>query len=119
MFQVAAETLARLDWPDLVARLAACARTPGGRARAEGPLFEAEPAGMRERLAETSEARALLDGAALPPLDGVHDLDGALLRLAKGGALTAPELLAIASTLGALRATARFLAARADAAPRL
>jgi DNA mismatch repair protein MutS2 len=118
-FQVAAETLARIDWHDLVARLEACARTPGGRARAGGPLFEAEPAGMRERLAETSEARALLDLGSDPPLDGVRDLDGPLLRLAKGGALAAPELLEVASTLGALRATARFLAAAAETAPRL
>jgi DNA mismatch repair protein MutS2 len=118
-FQVAAETLGRLDWDDLVARLAACARTPGGRARAQGPLFEAELAGMRERLAETSEARAVLDEGGEPPLSGVHDLDAPLLRLAKGGALTAPELLEVGATLAALRATARFLAARAEAAPRL
>jgi DNA mismatch repair protein MutS2 len=118
-FQVAAETLARLDWHDLVARLEACARTPGGRARAAGPLFEAESAGMRERQAETSEARAILDEGAEPPLAGVHDLDAPLLRLAKGGALAATELLEVASTLGALRATARFLAARAAGAPRL
>ena len=118
-FQVAAETLARLDWLDLVARLEACTRTPGGRARAAGPLFEPDPQRMRERLAETSEARALLDSGQEPPLAGVRDLDGPLLRLAKGGALAAPELLDVASTLGALRATARFLAASAEPAPRL
>ena len=118
-FQVAAETLARLDWLDLVARLEACTRTPGGRARAAGPLFEPDAQRMREGLAETSEARALLDSGQEPPLGGVRDLDGPLLRLAKGGALAAPELLDVASTLGALRATARFLAASAEPAPRL
>ncbi|HVH05164.1 MAG TPA: endonuclease MutS2, partial [Myxococcota bacterium] len=118
-FQVAAETLARLDWQDLVARLESCTRTPGGRARAAGPLFEPDPQRMRERLAETSEARALLDAGQEPPLGGVRDLDGPLLRLAKGGALAAPELLDVASTLGALRATARFLAGSAETAPRL
>jgi DNA mismatch repair protein MutS2 len=118
-FRVAERTLERLDWADLVARLEACAQTPGGRALARGDLFAESGAAMRERLAETSEARAPLDEGAPPPTGGVHDLDPALLRLAKGGALTGAELLEVASTLGALRATARFLAARAERAPRL
>ena len=118
-FHVAERTLERLDWADLVARLEASARTPGGQARARSAPFEAEAAEMRERLAETSEARAILREAGEPPLSGARDLDASLLRLAKGGALAAAELLEVAATLGALRATARFLAARAEAAPRL
>jgi hypothetical protein len=50
-FHVAERTLERLDWADLVARLEASARTPGGQARARAALFEGELAGMRERLA--------------------------------------------------------------------
>jgi DNA mismatch repair protein MutS2 len=118
-FRVADRTLQRLDWADLLARLEAFAETPGGRARARGELFAESAAHVRESLAETSEARALLDDSAPPPTGGVHDLDPALLRLAKGGTLAASELLEVASTLGALRATARFLAARAERAPRL
>ena len=118
-FQVAQRTLERLDWADLVVRLEACARTPGGKARARAAPFEAELAGLRERLAETGEARSILREAGEPPLAGARDLDASLLRLAKGGALAAGELLEVAATLGVLRATARFLAARAEAAPRL
>ena len=118
-FHVAARTLERLEWADLVLRLEACAHTPGGRALARGPLFETELAGARARLAETSEARELLGAGGEPPLGGARDLDAALVHLAKGGALAPGDLLAVASTLGALDATARFLRARAESAPRL
>ncbi|HEX2485493.1 MAG TPA: endonuclease MutS2, partial [Myxococcota bacterium] len=118
-FRVAPRTLERLEWAELVERLAGCARTPGGAARARGALFEPDTASVRERLAETSEARALLGEGGGPPTEGVRDLDASLLRLAKGGALGAGELLDVASTAGALAATARFLAARAERAPRL
>jgi DNA mismatch repair protein MutS2 len=118
-FRVDARTLERLEWAELVDRLAAEAETPGGRGRVRAPLFEETAEGVRERLAETSEARGLLDAGAAPPTAGVRDLDAPLVRLAKGGALAAGELLEVASTLGALRATRRFLEARAEAAPRL
>jgi DNA mismatch repair protein MutS2 len=118
-FRVAPRTLERLEWAELVERLAGCARTPGGAARARGSLFEADAASVRERLSETSEARALLSEGGAPPTEGVRDLDASLLRLAKGGALGAGELLDVASTAAALAATARFLAARAERVPRL
>jgi len=118
-FRVSPRTLERLEWAEIVERLAACAATPGGAARARGGLFEPDAAGMRARLAETSEARALLEEGGPPPTEGVRELDAALLRLAKGGALSAGELLDVATTAAALRATRRFLAARAERAPRL
>jgi DNA mismatch repair protein MutS2 len=118
-FHVDPRTLERLEWPDVVLRLEACAETPGGRARARGALFEESAEGARARLAETSEARALLDAGGAPPLSGARDLDASLVHLAKGGGLAAGELLDVASTLGALAATARFLRARAAEAPRL
>jgi DNA mismatch repair protein MutS2 len=118
-FRVSERTLERLEWPDLVARLAGEARTPGGRARATGPLFEASAEGCRERLRETSEARAILEAGDAPPLGEIRDLDDALARLAKGGALTARELLDVRGSLVGLQATARFLAGQAAEAPSL
>jgi DNA mismatch repair protein MutS2 len=119
-FSVSQRTLEQLDWPEILARLRAHAATPVGRARcAERELFEPTRDGARERMAETGEARALLDAGEEPPLGGVADLDGVLRRLAAGGVLTAHELLDLGRSLAALHATARFVRKRRDLAPRL
>jgi DNA mismatch repair protein MutS2 len=119
-FSVSERTLAQLDWPEVTARLAAHAATPAGHAAcAAGELFEATAAGVRERLAETGEARALLDAGEPPPLGGVADVEATLRRLAAGGVLAARELLDLGRTLGALHAAARFLRRRREPAPRL
>ena len=63
--QVSRRTLETLEWPLLVERLRAHARTPGGRRRCEpeasSELFADDPDTARAHLAETSEARALLE----------------------------------------------------------
>ena len=59
-FGISQKTLERLEWPEILARLAELVRTPQTRARllaaaADDPpgtsLFEASAAGVRERLA--------------------------------------------------------------------
>jgi len=120
-FEVSAKSLARLEWPEIVARLSAHARTPRGRAALEAPdgTF-AECAAQAQRLLdETSEARAILDEGALPPLDDVRDIDGLVPRLDKGGMLAGSDLVAIGATARACAACARFLVARAESAPAL
>ncbi len=118
-FSVAQRTLEQLDWPEVASRLVAHAATPGGRARCAGDLFESSPEEARERLAETGEARGVLEVGDAPPLGGVADLGGPLQRLARGGVLAAGELLDLRATLGALHATARFLRRRRASLPRL
>jgi len=128
-FAISQKALERLEWPQVLARLAALARTPRARARlrpGEGAaeagapsLFEPEAAGARARLAETSEARRILGAGDLPPLGGVVEPGESLARARKGGALAPRELLDLRGTLGALRATARFLRLRREAAPGL
>ena len=115
------KTLDRLEWPEVVERLRRHARTPRGRVRCEADdsLFEEELADARLRLAETSEARAILDAGHLPPLHGVRDQARVLGRLRKGGVLTGEELLGLGSTLSAIHETSRFLLARAEEAPLL
>lgn len=140
-FRVSNRTLASVEWPLLAERLRAHARTPLGRARC-GPsagsgeaadaqegrrsgavpgatLFARDEQELRTLLAETGEARSLLDAGELPPLGGVEELDGPLGRLARGGVLPPGELLALASAIRAMAETARFLARRAERAPRL
>jgi DNA mismatch repair protein MutS2 len=119
-FTVAQKTLERLDWPLILGRLARFARTPRGAARiAEGSDAFAQTADQtRERLALTAEARAILASGDGPPLGGA-DPGEALRRAGRGGVLAGEEILGVAQTLAGLRQARRFLAQRADDAPRL
>lgn len=105
----------------MLERLRASARTPRGRARCTdaGGLFETEPEEARARLAETSEARRLVDGPGPAPLGGVPDLAPVLRRLGKEGVLSANELGDVASALSAFHAVRGFFARHAGDAPRL
>jgi len=125
-FRVSQKTLQRLEWEEILKRLEGLARTPRGRARfatgggsIDTSLFEASLAGVRERLAETGEARAILQQGDRPPISGVADVDALLNRARKGGVLSARELLDVGNTLATLRDIARFLEPRHELAPRL
>jgi DNA mismatch repair protein MutS2 len=124
-FQVSKTTLECLEWGSVVARLLDELRTPMARHELEAAgsestrIFEDGEAGVRERLAETSEARSLLDQGRDPPLAGAADLSDSLSRLRRGGSLDAVELLELARTLAVLRDVGRFLVGRAPEAPRL
>ena len=126
-FRVAQKTLERLEWPQVVARLQAHCRTPQARQKLVCPelqegddraesaapaVFAQELAQVRARLAETSEARSLLNTEQTPPLDSFEDLAVAFRRAAKGGALTPQQLLDVRGALRSLHATVRFLASR-------
>jgi DNA mismatch repair protein MutS2 len=127
-FGISQKTLERLEWPEILARLGELVQTPQTRARLlaaaaddppESSLFEASAAGVRERLAETAEANAILAQGDAPPIGGAAQLATSLARARKGGALDAAQLLEVASTLTTLHQTARFLERRAELAPRL
>ncbi len=128
-FRVSQKTLERLDWRQILERLAGHTQTPHGRHRlllGSDPgeviptgLFESDLEGIRDRQAETSEARATLRDGHRPPLSGAVDLQATLLRAGKGGVLSARELLDLGVTLSVLRQTVRFLHLRRDKAPRL
>ena len=124
-FRVSDAVLERLEWPALAAKLIAHLRTAAARARfdsdptAARSLFEAEPDAARAKLAETSEARALLDARRIPPLPAGVDLAEPLARLRRGGVLAPQELLALGALLTGLHDVARFLAAHAEEAPLL
>ncbi len=123
-FRITQRTLERLEWPRILARLRDFAATPRGRARCaarkgEPALFEVTREGVLLRLAETGEARAILDAGEAPPLGGVADPSASLARARKEGVLSARELLELGSCLAALHESARFLSLRREAAPRL
>ncbi len=118
-FEVTARTLDRLEWPEIMQRLARHARTARGRERCAPdaePPFETNLERVRSLLGETREARSILDEGDVPPLGGLRDLSPLLRRLDKGGTLTGSELSDVASSLSATAATERFLRSRADSA---
>ena len=124
-FRVAPKTLERLEWAQIVARLAARTRTPRARARLDPAagdavsLFESDAEGVRARLAETGEARALLAAGIGLPAGDLPDPAEALGRARRGGALDPRALLDLRGVLLAVEETRRVLPARKDAAPRL
>ncbi len=120
-FEVSEKSLDRLEWPEVMARLTQHARTPRGRDAlgAGADVFAASATEATGRLAETSEARAILDEGDVPPLDGVRDVDALLPRIRKNGILTGNELVQIGATARACAESARFLARRSEEAPSL
>ncbi len=142
-FRVTQETLEALEWPQVVALLREQCRTPWNREQldleasaeaqldsartasdtqqAETPrsLFERSPAAVRARLAETGEARRLLDAEQLLPLGTTAQLRPILRRAEKGGVLDIAQLIDVGGTLQTLHATAGFLRAQRQDAPRL
>lgn len=112
-------TLAALDFPAIVERLAERAATPMGAelARRVRPL--AGRLAVRRAQAETTEARRLLDEGHGLPFDGVRDIRAAVARAEKGGRLDGAELWAVASTARAAARLAKHLRARREQAPTL
>jgi DNA mismatch repair protein MutS2 len=119
-FSISQKTLERLEWPEILARLAERARTPLARsAILAGGLFAGDAAGVATALQETREAHAILESGDAPPLGGVGELSESLARSRKGGGLAPAELLEVASSLCAIQDTVRFLGRRAEESPRL
>ncbi len=97
-------------------------REAGSRRGAEACLaleFEQTLGGVRDRLAETREACALLETGQELPLGGAQDVRAILEKLERGAVLAGSDFVQILDTLRAARRVSSFLTARADAAPRL
>jgi DNA mismatch repair protein MutS2 len=118
-FRVSEKCLARLEWPDLLARLARHLRTPEARAALAAAPFAESAEAARRLLAETGEARGLRDAGAELPFGAIPALDAELGRLAKGGALSAGELLAVGAAARAVSDARRFFVRHGEEAPRL
>jgi DNA mismatch repair protein MutS2 len=101
------ETLAALEFPAIVERLAAATATPHGAELAHALAPSADPDEVSRRQALTAEAVALLDISAEPPLEGIDDVRETAALAARGGVLPPDALRKIAATIaGGLRARA-------------
>ena len=118
-FTCDAATLGRLEWPRLLDRLSAEAATARGREACRDPRFASDLGTVRERLAETTEARAILDPGEEIPFGGVEDLRGIVEQAGRGRLQPGPELARVLSTLVAARRVCSFLSERGERVPRL
>ena len=99
-----AKALAALEFPSIAERVAQAAATDRGAELARALEPSADPDEVARRQALTAEAIALLDDAAEPPLEGIHDIREAAGHAALGRVLAAPALREVANTIaGALR----------------
>ena len=110
-FRVSEKCLNRLEWPDLLARLARHLRTPEARAALAEAPFAPTPDAARRRLAETTEARRLRDVGGELPFGALPALAAELGRLERGAALAASELLALGAVARAVSETRNDTAA--------
>lgn len=117
---VAGRVLELLELPKVLAALREEAVSPLGVAAASALGPSDDPAEVAAALAETTEARAVLERVGPFPLAGLPDL---ALRLAalrvEGAVLAAPELVDVLHAVETAISARRFLLAAAEVAPRL
>ncbi len=113
-------SLAVLEYPLIVERLAEATVTPQGGALARGLVPSPDTDEVASRQARTAEAVGLLGTGRAPSLHGVVDVRAEAARAERGGSLTAAELRAIANTVSGSPGRARHArrAARIGPAPR-
>ncbi len=112
------KTLSVLEYPKILARLADFCDFSGSadlaRILAPTPDFSEASA----RLAETSEARKLLETTDLS-IGGAHDIREQVDLAAHGGILDPKELLDVQATIISMRALRRFFEKHSEASPHL
>lgn len=81
-----------------------------GRELAENLVPVSDAIEVENRLAETAEARAIMNNVPSIPLGGIRDVRASIKRAGLGAILEPHELLAVASTLYAARRMKNFLA---------
>lgn len=103
------KALLTLEFPKVLERLARHTAFSVSHERAMALRPAADIDAARRRLAETHEARTLLEDQPKLGVGGARDLRPALGNARRGMALTAPELLDVKGTLVAARTLARQL----------
>ena len=116
---VDAKSIAVLEFPKIIERLAGLCGSPGARALANDLTPSADPDEVRRRLAATSEARAL---ARLKPnfrMGQAPDIADSLLAASRGAVLPAPDILEVAILLRTARHTKNQIAPLSRELPQL
>jgi DNA mismatch repair protein MutS2 len=112
-------SLAVLEYPLIVERLAEATVTPQGDALARGLVPSPDTDEVASRQARTAEAVELLGTGTAPSLHGVVDVRAEAARAERGGSLTAAELRAVANTVSGALAARGTVAEQRESAPLL
>lgn len=102
------KTLQTLEFDKICARLAELAMTDGARERALALRPSDDADVIRRRLAQTTDAKRLVNGKGHPALGGAKDVGDSLERACKGAALSPRELLDVAALLHTTRALSDY-----------
>ena len=102
------KSMMTLELPAVLELLAGEAGSEAARARCRGLRPAATAGEVRERLAQTSAAKAMMVLRGSPSFSGALDVRGALARADLGGVLGTRELLNIASLLQCARLTRAY-----------
>ncbi len=117
---IQSETLALLEWPRLCQHLATFASTKLGMVAAENLKPSDSQEESRKLIAQTQEVYELelrlLQGLSF---EGIEDFGDSLARAELGGVLTGEELLALATTLAAMRRLRRLIDDQPEEIPNL
>ena len=106
--------LRTLEYAKIITRLAGFVATQRGRELAEALQPSSELQTVESNLALTEDAVRVLRQAPSIPLGGIRDLRQILGRARVGGGLSGEELLAVGSTLRAVRLLKGFFADYAE-----
>ena len=98
-----ARTLRLLELEKIAARLENSCACALGRARVRALRPTTDDTEARRRLAETSEARRVLDDGKNPPFGGITDISQSVKNAAVGAMLDAASLLSVAQFAGGAR----------------
>ena len=109
------KSLHTIELPAVLELLAAAASSDGARQAALSLRPSPDTRQVRERLAETTDAKKMVETKGSPSFSGLKDVRSSLARADLGGMLNTRELLDIAGVLFCARAAASYASGRGEA----
>lgn len=97
------KTLEKLEFGQIIAQLGQRCATSLGHRRAERLRPSSDEQWVRRRLAETTQARKMIEQRGRPPFGGITDVGNLFLRASRGGVLDTSEFLRVADALRGFR----------------
>ena len=109
------KSLRTIELPAVLELLAAKAVSDGAKEAARNLRPSGDVRQVRERLAETTDAKTMMETKGSPTFAGLKDVRSSLARADRGGMLNTRELLDIAGVLFCARAAASYASGRGEA----
>ncbi len=108
------KSLQTIELPAVLELLAARAASDGAKELARGLRPSADVRQVRERQAETTSAKTMVETKGSPSFSGLKDVRASLARADLGGMLNTRELLDIAGVLFCARAVSSYASGRGE-----